>query len=185
MTKRRIYKIIALVVLVPVAIVVLFFAFIWGSMEWTKYSSKREAIIHQKEVCDTIKTIDAHFEFKFDSFSKKDLSEIHFYIIKNRLIDRDTVINFKPADDFETQTISIQLDDLVISDELIVYVGKRYYILSDYQYVAYYNYGMFGPVGPCLCGGTGFQMLNGNPAGSGWLIKKFGLVNYKMPNRKV
>lgn len=183
MTKRKIYKIIALVVLVPVAIVLLFFAFIWGSMTWNKYSKKREAIRYQKEVCDTIKTIDAQFELKFNGFSKKDLSQIHFFIKKDKTIERDTVVNFKPTDDFETQTVSVQFEKLVIGDELIVYVGKRYYVLSDYQYIAYFNYGMFGPVGPCQCGATGFQMLNGEPAGSGWLIKKYGLVNYKMPNR--
>ena len=183
MTKRKVYKIIGLVILVPVALGLLFFAFFLGSIEWSKYSKKRDAIIYQKEVCDTIKTIDGQFEMKFNSFSKKDLSKIHFYVKTNNLITRDTIVNFKPVDNAETQTILTPFKQLGINDELIVYVGERYYVLSGYRYTAYYNYGMFGPVGSCQCGGSGFQTINGDSAGSGWLIKKFGLVNYQMPNR--
>ncbi|RZL25269.1 MAG: hypothetical protein EOO96_23045 [Pedobacter sp.] len=68
-----------------------------------------------------------------------------------------------------------------VRDWIIVVIKDRTYILAGFSYTAYYNYGMFGPVDSCHCGGSSYQNVNGRPAGSGWLFKKYGLLNYQLP----
>lgn len=67
-----------------------------------------------------------------------------------------------------------------ITDQVIVKVSNRYFLLTGLSYRAKYNYGMFGPVGDCGCALDGFEKINGAGAGSGWLIKKYGLLNYPL-----
>lgn len=181
MTTKRIFKVIGIVIAVIIGVILLFFAFFWGSIEWNRYSKKKEAIRHQKEVCDTITTVEGKFEIKVNGFTKKELKEIKFYLKRDKLMIRDTTINFVPPDDFETQTLIMPFDKLNINDWIIVVIAGRTYLLSDFNYTAGYNYGMFGPVGPCHCGTSGYEKVNGKPGGSGWLLKKYGLLDYQLP----
>ena len=142
---------------------------------------KKEAIRYQKEVCDTITTVDGNFPLWLSGFSKKDLTKIHFYLQHDKLLMKDTVISIVPKDNSESQTLNLPFEKFNISDKLIVYVGKRYYELSGFSYTAGYNYGMFGPVGPCDCKGGSYEKINGEPAGSGSLVKKYGLIDYPLP----
>lgn len=177
----KVLKILGIATLLIIAILLLLIVFGWGSVALNSYSKKKEAIRYQKEVCDTIKTVQGNFPLKFDGFTKKELRKIHFYLQQDKLLIRDTVISFVPKNDDETQTINLPFNSFNIDNRLIVEAGKRYFVLSDYSYTAGYNYGMFGPVGSCECKSNGFKTLNGEPAGSGWLIKKYGLLNYQLP----
>lgn len=181
MTTRKIFKVIGIGIALIIALILLFFAFIWGSIEWNRYSKKKEAIRMQKEVCDTIKTVQGNFEIKINGFTPKELKKISFYLKRDKLIIRDTTINFKAENDRETQTIIMPFEVLDIKDWIIVVIKDRTYLLSGFSYIAYYNYGMFGPVGACQCGGSSYQNVNGKPGGSGWLLKKEGLLNYQLP----
>jgi len=184
MTTRKIFKIIGLFIAVILGVILLFFAFIWGSFEWNRYSKKKEAIRYQKEVCDTIKTVGGNFPIWLQGFSKKELKEIHFYLQQGKLLTRDTVIGSVPNEaKIQSQTINLPFDKFNIDEKIIVYIGKRYYVLSGFSYTAGYNYGMFGPVGPCECRCGGYEKINGQEAGSGILIKKYGLVDYQLPPR--
>ncbi|WAC42577.1 hypothetical protein [Pedobacter sp. SL55] len=180
----KVLKILGIATLVFMAIIVLIIALIWGSIEWNRYSKKKEAIRYQKEVCDTIRTVVGNFELKVDGFMPKELKTIKFYLKRDQLIIRDTTINFTAENDLETQMLTIPFKIWDVKDWIIVVIKDRTYLLSGFSYIAYYNYGMFGPVGPCQCGGSSYQNVNGKPAGSGWLLKKEGLLNYQLPPRK-
>lgn len=183
MTTRKIFKIIGIFIAVIVGVILLLFAFVWGSFEWNRYSKKKEAIRMQKEVCDTIKIVEGNFPIWLDGFSKKEMKEIHFYLQQGKLLTKDTVVSLLPKDINESQSLNLPFEKFNINDKLIVYVGKRYYVLSGFSYTARYNYGMFGPVGSCECRSGGYEKINGEPAGSGTLIKKYGLLDYQLPPR--
>ncbi|MFC4211855.1 hypothetical protein ACFOWA_11715 [Pedobacter lithocola] len=177
----KILKSIGVAALGIAGAILLFFAIIWAFMALGRYTKTQEGIRYQKEVCDTIKTGKGNFPIVVNGFNKKELSKIHFYLQQGKLLIRDTTINYTAKDNGETQTLTLPFKQFDVTDRLIINVGKRYYVFSDYRYQAIYNYGMFGPVGPCFCGSNGFEKLNGAPAGSGWLIKKYGLLNYQLP----
>lgn len=181
MTTRKIFKIIGIFIAVIVGVILLLIAFVWSSFEWNRYSKKKEAIRMQKEVCDTITTVDGKLPIWFDGFSKKELKRIHFYLQQGKSLARDTVVSIDPDNRDDLQTVIMPFENFNVKDKLIIYVGKRYYILSGFSYTAGYNYGMFGPVGSCECRGGGYEKINGEEAGSGTLIKKYGLVNYQLP----
>lgn len=185
MTAKKIFKIVAIFIAVIIGIILLLVAFVWGGFEWNRYSKKKEAARVQKEVCDTIKTVQGNFEIKVNSFTAKELEQINFYLKRDKHIIRDTIINFIPQDNYETQTIMMPFKELNINDVIIVVIENSTYLLSGYSYIAIYNYGMFGPVGKCECGASGYENINGKPAGSGWLLKKKGLLNYQLPPREV
>lgn len=183
MTTRKIFKIIGIFIAVIIALVLLLVAFVWGSFEWNKYSKGKEAIRMQKEVCDTIKTVDGKFSIYLGGFDKKEIKDIKFYLQQGKLLTKDTVVSAEIDERVELQTVILPFDKFNIDDKIIVYIGKRYYILSGFSYTAGYNYGMFGPVGPCECRGGGYEKINEAEAGSGTLIKKYGLVDYQLPPR--
>lgn len=183
MTTKKIFKIIGIFIAVIVGVILLLVAFVWGSFEWNRYSKKKEAIRMQKEVCDTIKTVDGKFSIYLGGFSKKELKEIRFYLQQDKLLTKDTVVSAEPNNQVELQTVIFPFEHFNINDKLIVYVGKRYYVLSGFSYTAGYNYGMFGPVGSCECRGGGYEKINGQDAGSGTLTKEYGLLDYQLPPR--
>lgn len=184
MTTRKIFKFIGIFIAVIIVVILLFFAFVWGSIEWNRYSKKKEATRMQKEVCDTIKTVDGGFPIWLDGFSKKEMKEIHFYLQQGKLLTKDTVISLIPKDDSESQSLNLPFEKFGINDKLIVHIGKRYYELAGFSYTAGYNYGMFGPVGSCECRGSGYEKINGENAGAGTLIKKYGLLKYQLPPKQ-
>lgn len=181
MTAKKILKIVGIGIAVVIGMILLLVAFFWGSVEWNRYSKKKEAARMQKEVCDTITTVQGNFEIKVNSFTANELKRINFYLQRNKHIIRDTTINFIPEDNYETQTILMPFKELNINDVIIVVIKNRTYLLSGYSYIAIYNYGMFGPVGNCECGASGYENINGKPAGSGWLLKSQGLLDYQLP----
>lgn len=93
------------------------------------------------------------------------------------VITKDTLVkvNFKP--EYNAQEVELPFKSFHVNNRVVVKVANRYFIISGIKYYAYYNYGMFGPVGSCQCGMSSFETINGKPAGSGWLIKKYGLLN--------
>ncbi|TKC08052.1 hypothetical protein FA048_12880 [Pedobacter polaris] len=177
----KIFKSMGVAALVIVSFILFIGAIIWCYISWDRYRKTTEAIRYQKEVCDTIQKAEGNFPMMISGFSKKELSKIHFYLQQGKLLVSDTVINFAAKDDGETQTLKFPFKKFNAADKLIVNIGNRYYVLSGYRYQARYNYGMFGPVDPCFCESKGFEKINGEPAGSGWLIKKYGLVDYQLP----
>jgi len=178
---KKIFKVIGILTLVVIGIILLLLAFVWGSIEWNRYAKKKEAIRYQKEVCDTMKTVDRKFEFTIDGFNKKEIKQVHFYLQQDKLIIKDSIVkvDIKPENDY--QTVLLPFEKFRTTDRIIVNVGNRYFVLSGLNYRAQYKYGMLGPVGSCECEMAGFETLNGEPAGSGWLIKKYGLLNYQLP----
>ncbi|RZL19943.1 MAG: hypothetical protein EOO96_25570, partial [Pedobacter sp.] len=174
MTARKIFKMVGICIVVIIGSILLLAGILWCSIEWTRYSKKQEATRHQKEVCDTIKTVEGNFPIKVNGFTEKELKNINFYLKRDKLIIRDTVINFVPFDNYETQTITMPFKQLNINDWIIVVIKNRTFLLSGFSYKAGYNYGMFGPVGPCQCGTSGYENINGKSVGSGWLLKKEG-----------
>ncbi|RZL25219.1 MAG: hypothetical protein EOO96_23155 [Pedobacter sp.] len=183
MTTKKIFKIIGIFIAVIVGVILLLIAFFWGSIEWNRYSKKKEAIRMQKEVCDTITTVNGKFSIYLGGFSKKELKEIRFYLQQDKLLIKDTVVSAELNNKVELQTVIFPFEYFNINDKLIVYVGKRYYVLSGFSYTAGYNYGMFGPVGSCECRGGGYEKINGQDAGSGTLTKEYGLLDYQLPPR--
>lgn len=184
MTTKKFFKIIGIFIAVIIALILLLVAFFWGSVEWNSYSKKKEAIRMQTEVCDTITTVNGKFSIYLDGFSKKEVKEIHFYLQREKLLLKDTVVSAENNSQPELQTVIMPFENFNVNDKLIVYIGKRYYVLSGFSYTAGYNYGMFGPVGPCECRGGGYEKINGKKDfGSGTLIKKYGLVDYQLPPR--
>ncbi|RZL39907.1 MAG: hypothetical protein EOO93_31585 [Pedobacter sp.] len=181
MTARKIFKVIAIFIAVIIALILLLIAFVWGSVEWNHYSTKKEAIRMQKEVCDTIKTVDGKLTIYLDGFNKKELQKIHFYLQQDKVLTRDTVVSAEPNNNKDLQTIIMPFENFNVNDKIIVYVGKRFYVLSGFSYTAGYNYGMFGPVGSCECRGGGYEKINEKESGSGTLIKKYGLLDYQLP----
>lgn len=181
MTTRKIFKVIAIFIAVIIGVILLLVAFVWGSVEWNQYSKKKEAIRMQKEVCDTIKTVEGNFGIEVNGFTKKELKEIRFYVKRDKFIIRDTTITFIPPDDSETQTIFMPFKEFKINDWIIMVIKNRTFLFSGFSYTAGYNYGMFGPVGKCECRPNGYGNVNGVPGGSGWLLKKEGILNYQLP----
>jgi len=178
---KKVFKVIGILVAVCVGLVLLFFAFVWGSLEWNRYSKKKEAIRMQKEVCDTITTTDGNFPLNVSGFTHQELKKIKFYQKRNKYVIKDTTIKFVPEKDQETQTVIMPFKLLHIKDEIIVVIANRTYLISGFSYIAAYNYGMFGPVGSCECRPTSYENVNGKPGGSGWLLKKEGMLNYQLP----
>jgi len=181
MTAKKIFKVIGICIAAIIGLILLFFAVIYCSIEWTRHSKKKEAIRYQKEVCDTMKSVQGNFPIKVNGFTKKELKKINFYLKRDNQIIRDTTVNFEPKDNYEIQEINMPFEEFNIKDIIIVVIKNRTYLLSGYTYNAFFNYGMFGPVGPCNCGTGGYENINGKPSGSGWLLKKEGLKNYQLP----
>ncbi|TCD12103.1 hypothetical protein EZ449_03540 [Pedobacter frigidisoli] len=178
---KKIFKVFVILIFVVIGIGLLLVAFVWGSMKWNRHSKEKEAIRYQKEVCDTIKTVDGKFEIKFLDFSKKELNKIHFYLQQDKLLVKDTVVKVDFKNNTYSNSVIFPFKNFNINDRIIVEIGKRYFILSGIKYKAYYNYGMFGPVGNRDCKNEGFETINGEPAGFGTLVKEFGLLNYQLP----
>ena len=103
MTARKIFKVIAIFIAVIIGVILLLVAFVWGSVEWNQYSSKKEAIRMQKEVCDTITTVDGKFSIYLGGFSKKELKEIRFYLQQGKLLAKNllNIIEGKATEGFK------------------------------------------------------------------------------------
>jgi len=174
---NKIFKIIGATILTLICLLLLIVGLFWGNVKWNSYSKEKESIRYQKEVCDTMTTVNKKIDFVLDGFSKKETRQVRFYLVRNKLIVMDSVVktDVKPAIGY--QEVILPFDKINITDQVIVKAGNRYFLLSGLSYRAKYNYGMFGPVGDCECALDGFEKINGAAAGSGWLIKKYGLLN--------
>lgn len=177
---RRIFRMIGIIIASLIGIILLFIAFVWGCLTWNRYSKDREAQIMQKEVCDTIKTVKGKFEIIMYDFSPQELKRISFYLMGGHSVKKDTTINFKADPGREAQTIIMPFENFGINESIIVVIRDRSYILSGFSYKAGFKYGMLGPSGQCECEGGTYEKVNGVEAVAGWLVKKDGLVNYKM-----
>jgi len=178
---KKAFRFTGILICVIIGVCLLFFAFIWGSVKWSSYARKKEAIRYQKEVCDTIKTVDGKFEMTLSGFNKKELNKVHFYLQQDKFLIKDTILTVSFNSNTNSQNVILPFDKFNIHDRVIVEVADRYFVLSGISYVVYYNYGMFGPVGPCNCGRSNFEIINGKPAGSGYLIKDYGMLKYQLP----
>lgn len=177
---KKIFKIIGIAIISIIGIIVLLFVLFWGSVEFGNYTKRKEGIRYQKEVCDTIKTVQGNFPVEFRGFDEKELEQIHLYLEQDRRITRDTVVKA----DIQSQSVLMPFDEFKTVDWIIVSVGNRYFTLSGFSYKGLYRYGMFGPTGSCECVPTGFEHINGKPKGYGYLIKKYGLLDYQLPPRR-
>ena len=177
---NKFFKIIGATILILICLLLLIMGLFWGNVKWGNYSKGKEAIRYQKEVCDTITTVNGKIDFILSGFSKKEIRQVRFYLVRNKLIMRDSVVKVDVNPIIEYQKVMLPFDKVSITDQVIVKAGNRYFQLTGLSYRAKYNYGMFGPVGDCECALNGFEKINGTMAGSGWLIKKHGLLNYPL-----
>ncbi|RYD79332.1 MAG: hypothetical protein EOP55_05010 [Sphingobacteriales bacterium] len=150
-------------------------------MKWNRYSAEKEAIRYQKEVCDTIKTVLEPMQISLSGFKANELKEIRFYLQKGKLLTKDTVIKLNINPEYTAQDINLPFKTISVDDKIIVKAGNRYFTLAGIGYYAYYNYGMFGPVGGCHCGLSKFETINGKANYSGLLVKEQGMLNYQLP----
>lgn len=172
-----------MLILVAIAIGIGLFliVFLWGSVKWTKYSKGKEQIRYQKEVCDTIKTTTGPLQISISGFTEKELKKVHFYLREGEILKKDTLVKVNFNAEYNAQEVELPFKSFHVNNRVIVKVANKFFILSGIKYYAYYNYGMFGPVGSCQCGMGSFETINGKPAGSGWLIKKYGLLTDQLP----
>ncbi|SDJ82115.1 hypothetical protein SAMN04487898_104356 [Pedobacter sp. ok626] len=175
---NKILKNIGVTTLILICLLLLIIGLFWGNVKWNNYSKEKEAIRYQKEVCDTMTTVNRKIEFVLDGFSKKETKQVRFYLVRNKSIIRDSMVKADVNPAVEYQNVMLPFDKISIIDQVIVKAGNRYFLLTGLSYRAKYNYGMFGPVGDCECTLDGFEKINGTAAGYGWLIKKYGLLNY-------
>jgi hypothetical protein len=175
---NKTFKSIGTTILILVCLLLAVLALFWGNVKWNNYSKEKESIRYQKEVCDTMTTVNRKIDFVLSGFSKKETKQVHFYLVRNKLILQDSVVKADVNPALEYQEVTLPFDKMSITDQVVVKVGNRYFLLTGLSYRAKYNYGMFGPVGDCECVLDGFEKVNGVAAGSGWLIKKYGLLNY-------
>lgn len=182
---RKIFKMIGLVILVIFVLILLFLGLVWAAIEWGQSSKKQEKMEYQKEVCDTTTIVKNQFAFDINGFSKKELKKVNFYIIRNQKVWRDSAVKVEFDTKDSSHNVALPFETFLTSDTVIVKVANRYFLLSDLHYTASQNYGMFGPVGPCECHLGDFEMLNGKAPKlrSGWLDKKDGTLDYKLPSK--
>jgi len=177
---KKIFKIIGLICLGLIGAAVLLIAIFWGSMEWGQHVKRQERIAYQREVCDTMKVVTGRFDFELSGFNNKKLKRVHFYIVRDQKIFKDSLVKIGDSLAGDRKIAVLPFAEFRTTDTIVLKAEDSYFSLSGLHYVAEQNYGMFGPVGPCDCFPTKFQLLNGKPWGSynNWLMKKDGLPGF-------
>lgn len=181
MTAKKIFKFIGIFIAIIIGLGLLLVGLVWGSFEWNRYSKKKEAAKLQKEVCDTITTVEGNFPIKVSDFTAKELKRIDFYLQRDKIIIEESVVDTITKVGTYATDVILPFKSLHVKDTIIVVIAGRTFTLSGFSYTAGYNYGMFGPVGKCECRGGSHENVNGEAVYSGWLVKKYGLVNYQLP----
>lgn len=177
----RIIKILSICLLSLIGSLVLLCALMYGSISWSHYTKKKEAIRYQKEVCDTINFINDSIPVSLIGFKENEIKTLKYFriskgkrhhaatipLVNSQILGRLNIM--VPTQIFKTDTLAITLDD-------------RLYYLSEMSFEARYNYGMTGPVGKCFCEGTGFKKINGKLSSTIPYIlnKETGISNFKI-----
>ncbi|MCX2476235.1 hypothetical protein OQZ33_18015 [Pedobacter sp. MC2016-05] len=174
---KKILKVVLILVAIVIAICLLLFGIIWASMEWNRYTKTKEKNRYQKEVCDTITTVNETVQLKIFGFKEKELKKVHFYLQQGKLLQKDTImkVDFNPK--YAAQDVLLPFKYFNKKDRVIVNVGDRYFVLSGIRHYASFNYGMFGPVGSCDCEMGNFEIINGKKDNSAMLTKEQGFLN--------
>ena len=180
---KRVFKLIGITLSSLIGIIVLLAAIFWGLVKYGNYSSKKEAIRYQKEVCDTTKTVTESFNVVPADFKPGDINRLDFYIIRNGTIIKNKTVKITRNMLASQKPVEVPFISFLTTDTIAIAAGKRFYLLTGVSYYVRQNWGMFGPVSDCFCESDGFTKINGQAPTrpSIDLKKKDGIIDFKLP----
>lgn len=147
--------------------------------------AKSDAIAFSK-ICDAITDIEEQPLLVFEQFDPSETAAVHFYLLRNNSILKDTLLKNEVPKESENHycSIAIPFEKFKKSDTIIVRTQSNlFFSLSGFSHYAYLHYGMFGYVGSYDCRFSNDYTVNGK-AGHGTLsksdaIKKDLLLEFK------
>lgn len=180
----KILKTLGMITIVGILVVVSFILIFWGIVNYGRYSKKREAISYQKEVCDTIKTIDNGFAVQPMGFKPKEVKTVLFQLLRDGKVRQEKSIAITPKMIRENENIVIPFKSFLRNDTIAVAINNRLYLLNGIDFIASHNWGMFGPVGSCFCESTGFRKINGKEVSTPYNQLRKDEGNIKLSSKK-
>jgi hypothetical protein len=153
----------------------------YGSISWSRYSKKKEAIRYQREVCDTINFINDSIPLRLYGFTENEMKTLKYSRISKGKMRHSATISLSKSSPLNNQNIIIPIQ-IFKTDTLAITIANRLYFLSEMAFEARYNYGMTGPVGKCFCESIGFKKINGQltPTIPYPLNKESGITNFNL-----
>ena len=165
------------------ALVALAAGWFWWSLE----HRKKQAVLDETRysaVCDTLGTITEHPAVSFSGFTKAELGQLTFYLIRKGKILKDTVVHYPQRDGLYEFNIPLAFARFKKPDTIVVETtgkDKRFYLISGFHHYAYLHYGMLGYVGSHDCGfAEGAYTVNGRQYRD-FLRKQDGLPALNLP----
>lgn len=161
---------------VLILIIGLLVGWFWWSMETSQQRAEEDGIKYSKE-CDTITTITEKPSITLGQFSKDEINQLKFYLIRNNRIIKDTLIKYEVSEPDNYLTTNIPFENFKKSDSIILETkSKIKFTISGFHHYAYLHYGMFGYVGSHDCRfDDGNYIVNGKTS-NGTLLKKDGIT---------
>lgn len=161
-----------------------------GGFWWSLESRKKQAVLDEARysaICDTISTITEQPALSFSSFTKVELSQLRFYLVREGIVLKDTVVQYPQRDGLYAFNIPIALARFKKTDTIVVETAgpdKRFYQILGFHHAASLHYGMLGYVGGYDCGLVeGYYTVNGQKA-KDFLRKQDGLPALNLPARR-
>lgn len=184
---KKVLKVSGIVLLCVAGAFLLIVLVFFGSIRYGRYSKKKAAIAYQREVCDTMRYVAEIIEVQPHGFSLAEAKQLRVYVIGGGQVKQMAGVKVSPEVLKGKEYVTLPTPGLLTTDSVVVAIGQYSFVLSGISYIAGYNYGMFGPVGPCFCGSTGITRINGRQASAGgmlWLRKEDGDKGFVLPGQR-
>ena len=173
--------------LVALGVVLAAVALLAGGFWWSLERRKKQAVLDEERysaVCDTLSAITEHPAISFNGFTKAELSQLTFHLIRKGKILKDTVVHYPQRDGLYEFNIPLAFASFKKSDTIVVATtgrDKRFYQISGFHHYAYLHYGMLGYVESHDCRfAEGVYTVNGRQYRD-FLYKQDGLQALALP----
>jgi hypothetical protein len=158
-----------------------------GGFWWSLKRREKQAVLDEAKysaLCDTISTITEQPTISFNGFTKAELGQLTFYLVRKGTLLQDTVVHYPQRDSLYEFAIPLAFARFKKSDTIVVQTtgrDRRFYQISGFHHYAYLHYGMLGYVGSHDCRfAEGAYTVNGRQY-QDFLRKQDGLSALTLP----
>ena len=173
--------------LVALGVVLLAAAALAGGYWWSLERRAKQAVLDEARysaICDTISTITEQPAISFSGFTKAELSQLTFHLVRKGKILKDTAAHYPQRDGLYEFNIPLAFARFKKTDTIVVETtgkDKRFYHISGFHHYASLHYGMLGYVGGHDCRlAEGAYTVNGRRI-QDFLRKQDGLPALVLP----
>jgi len=162
-------------------------ALLAGWFWWSLERRQEQAVLDEERysaICDTISFITERPAVSFSGFTKAELSQLSFYLIRSHKVLKDSIVHYPQPDGLYEFNVPLAFAGFKKTDTIVVETtgkDKRFYRISGFHHYAYLHYGMLGYLGSHDCRfNEGAYTINGRE-NTAILRKQDGLPTLALP----